>query len=209
MEVGRRRFSNILKKSDDICVLDEPIQKWRDVRGHNLFDLMYKDPGRWSLCFQSYVQLTMLDLHTRPVVEPFKMMERSIYSAKNCFVKNLHKAGVMKDAEYTVLTEWFDFCQENMPMKVDLIVYLQTDPKVAYKRVMERGRSEENSIKLEYLQSVHKLHEDWLIRKKEYLPCPVLVIDANADLDNMAPNYSMCEDAFCDLRGRRRVAVAN
>jgi deoxyadenosine/deoxycytidine kinase len=43
---------------------------------------MYKDPHKWSLCFQSYVQLTMLDLHTRPVVEPFKMMERSIYSAK-------------------------------------------------------------------------------------------------------------------------------
>lgn len=30
-----------------------------------LQDLMYSDPSRWSLTFQTYVQLTMLDLHTR------------------------------------------------------------------------------------------------------------------------------------------------
>jgi len=45
-------------------------------------DLMYKDPVKWSLCFQSYVQLTMLDLHTKPVAQPIKLMERSIFSAK-------------------------------------------------------------------------------------------------------------------------------
>jgi hypothetical protein len=43
---------------------------------------MYKDPVKWSLCFQSYVQLTMLDLHTKPVTQPIKLMERSIFSAK-------------------------------------------------------------------------------------------------------------------------------
>jgi hypothetical protein len=36
-------------------------------------------------------------------------------------VKNLHSEGFMQDAEYTVLTEWFNFVQETMPMKVDLI----------------------------------------------------------------------------------------
>ena len=27
----------------------------------------------------------------------------------------------MNDAEYTVLTEWFDFIQDTIPLKVDLI----------------------------------------------------------------------------------------
>lgn len=53
------------------------------------------------------------------------------------------------------------------------IVYLRTDPEVAYERIGQRGRSEENSIKLEYLQSVHKYHEDWLVHNPNKLPCPV------------------------------------
>ncbi|OXA65200.1 deoxynucleoside kinase [Folsomia candida] len=201
---GKTTFLRHFKQFPEICVLDEPISKWRDVRGHNLLDLMYKNPSKWSLCFQSYVQLTMLDLHTKAVTQPFKMMERSIYSAKNCFVKNLHNEGLMEDAEYTVLTEWFDFARETMPMKVDLIVYLRTDPEVAYKRIVQRGRFEETAIKMDYLQSIHNLHEDWLINEKHNLPCPVLTLDANHDLSNMAPNYSLCEETIFS----KRVATA-
>ena len=43
---------------------------------------MYDNPSRWALTFQSYVQLTMLDLHTCASAHPVKMMERSIYSAR-------------------------------------------------------------------------------------------------------------------------------
>ena len=30
---------------------------------------MYKDPQRWSLAFQSYVQLTMLEIHNKKQVQ--------------------------------------------------------------------------------------------------------------------------------------------
>ena len=33
------------------------------MNGVNLFDLMYKDPKRYGFIFQSYVQLTMLEMH--------------------------------------------------------------------------------------------------------------------------------------------------
>jgi len=52
-------------------------------------------------------------------------------------------------------------------------VYLRTDPEVVYDRICQRGRSEEKSISLNYLKSIHELHEDWLIRKKFFLPAPV------------------------------------
>ena len=41
----------------------EPVELWKSVDGHNTLDLMYKDAKRWSLLFQSYVQLTMLQNH--------------------------------------------------------------------------------------------------------------------------------------------------
>ena len=34
-------------------------------------------------------------------------MERSIYSAKYCFVENLYKSGKMPGSEYEVLSAWF------------------------------------------------------------------------------------------------------
>lgn len=36
-----------------------------------------------------------------------------------CFVQNLKDQGLMNDAEFTVLTEWFDFIQEAIPLQVD------------------------------------------------------------------------------------------
>jgi len=110
----------------------------------------------------------------------------------------------MEEAQYTVLSEWFNFSTANLPIKLDLIVYLRTDPEVAYQRITQRGRSEENSIKLEYLQSVHELHENWLVRNQKSLPCPVLTIDANLDLEDMAPNYLLCEERLF-----QKPAVAN
>lgn len=44
---------------------------WTNIKGHNTLDLMYRDPKRWSLTFQSYVQLTMLKIHQAPQVCEF------------------------------------------------------------------------------------------------------------------------------------------
>ncbi len=53
--------------------------------------------------------------------KPLKMMERSIFSAKHCFVENLHNSGKMPSVEYAVLSEWFDWIQQSLPIRVDLI----------------------------------------------------------------------------------------
>ena len=79
------------------------------------------------------------------------MMERSLFSARHCFVENLHDTGKMCDAEYSVLCEWFDFLASGGASKVDigvdLIVYLRTSPEVAYERKKARARKEEEVSK--------------------------------------------------------------
>lgn len=178
----------------------EPVTKWRDVRGHNTLGLMYDDPQRWSLTFQTYVQLTMMELHERKTVDPkaVKMMERSIYSAKYCFVENLRINGTMPEVEYAVLTEWFDWLISRQSCDVDLIVYLRTDPEVVFDRIKKRCRNEEMTIPLDYLRCLHRLHERWLNPRgaveendaDEFaasypVPAPVLIIDGNCSADQM------------------------
>ncbi|XP_044516542.1 thymidine kinase 2, mitochondrial [Gracilinanus agilis] len=192
---GKTTCLDYFSKTTDIEVLTEPVSKWRNVRGHNPLGLMYQDASKWGLTFQTYVQLTMLDQHTRPQISPVRMMERSIHSAKYIFVENLFKSGKMPEVDYVVLSEWFDWIVKNIDVSVDLIVYLQTSPEACYERLKLRCREEEKIIPLEYLEAIHQLYEEWLIKQTLFrVPSPVLVIEADQDVQTMLEFYEQNRD---------------
>ncbi|XP_028665463.1 thymidine kinase 2, mitochondrial [Erpetoichthys calabaricus] len=192
---GKTTCLEYFSKACNIEVLPEPVDKWRNVRGQNPLALMYQDPARWGITLQTYVQLTMLNHHISPVIAPFRMMERSIYSAKYMFVENLFRSGEMPEVDYTVLSEWFDWIVESIDIPLDLIVYLQTSPHTCFERLKRRCREEEKMIPIEYLEAIHELYEDWLIRKVSYkIPAPVLIIPADHDLKKMLKQYEENKD---------------
>ncbi|XP_072729636.1 thymidine kinase 2, mitochondrial isoform X1 [Ciconia boyciana] len=216
---GKTTCLDYFAQTTSIEVLTEPVTKWRNVRGHNILGLMYQDASRWGITLQTYVQLTMLEQHTRPMISPVRMMERSIHSAKYIFVENLYRRpfprernrvrfttmmeglncqqllGKMPEVDYVVLTEWFDWIQNNTDVAVDLIVYLQTSPEVCYERLKRRCREEEKIIPLEYLEAIHQLYEDWLIKHTLFkVSCPVLVIGADHDMQKMIEKYEENRD---------------
>ena len=88
---GKSTFLQYFKNFPEVDLIPEPVNKWKDVNGYNTLEMMYKDANRWSLAFQSYVQLTMVDGHRKDRHKPLKLMERSIYSARYCFVENLKR----------------------------------------------------------------------------------------------------------------------
>ena len=57
---------------------------------------------------------------------------------------------------------------------------MQADPLVSLQRVSIRGRPGE-VIPLEYLQSCHRYHEEWLLVQNER---PLLLLNANVDVKN-------------------------
>ncbi|XP_067950709.1 deoxynucleoside kinase-like [Watersipora subatra] len=182
---GKTTFLNFMQEiSSDVTALSEPVVKWQNINGNNALEMMYEDPKRWSMAFQSYVQLTMLKNHMEPQTSPVKMIERSLFSAHYCFVRNLHNTGKMTDMEYEILDQWFHWIKDSQKFDVDLIVYLRASPSTCLERLKKRSRTEEVGIPLEYLESLDELHEDWLTKRKFVHPnVPVLVIDANKDLE--------------------------
>lgn len=84
---------------------------------------MYKDPKRWAYLFQSYVLLTMMEAHETPQEKPMRILERSVYSARYCFIENLRKSDppLITEMEYTVYQRWFDWLMEHHRPQVDLI----------------------------------------------------------------------------------------
>ncbi|XP_063982081.1 deoxynucleoside kinase-like isoform X2 [Diachasmimorpha longicaudata] len=190
---GKTTFLNNFKQFNNTMVLQEPVELWRNVEGMNLLDLMYKDPGRYACLFQSYVQLTMLQLHTMKSPLPYKIMERSVYSAR-CFIENMKRTNVLKEVEATVLEKWYDWCINHALIETDLIVYLRTTPDIVYKRMRARARQEENLVSLEYLEQVHQIHEDWLYHRTLFdVPAPVIILDADQSMEEMFVQFEKCK----------------
>ena len=61
-------------------IVAEHVEKWRNVKGHNLLKMIYKDPDRWASQFQTYILLTMAQNHTVKTTQTFNLMERSVFS---------------------------------------------------------------------------------------------------------------------------------
>ncbi|XP_016985134.1 deoxynucleoside kinase isoform X1 [Drosophila rhopaloa] len=196
---GKTTYLNHFEKyKEDICLLTEPVEKWRNVNGVNLLELMYKDPKKWAMPFQSYVTLTMLQAHTAPTDKKLKIMERSIFSARYCFVENMRRNGSLETGMFNTLEEWYKFIGESIHVQADLIIYLRTSPEVAHERIRQRARSEESCVPLKYLEELHELHEDWLIHHRRPQSCKVLVLDADLNLENIGSEYQRSESSIFD-----------
>ncbi|XP_037950479.1 deoxynucleoside kinase-like isoform X1 [Teleopsis dalmanni] len=191
---GKTTFLKYFEKYEkEICLMTEPVEKWRNVKGVNLFELMYKEPYRWAMPFQSYVTLTMLKNHTEQTSKRIKLMERSIYSARYCFVENMYKNKTIDEGMYHVLQEWYEYLDKSVHIQADLIVYLRTSPEIVYERMKKRARSEESCVPLQYLQELHELHENWLIHKYPFTNSKILILDANLDLEHIGTEYKRSE----------------
>ncbi|CAN8023786.1 unnamed protein product, partial [Ixodes persulcatus] len=118
---GKTTFLESCKQFTDTTVLIEPVNTWRDLKGENLLALMYRDPKRWGLTLQTYVQLTMMQLHLAPVESTVKLMERSVQSARYVFVENLHRSGLIDPLEHSILDQWFQWIVRNERVSLDLI----------------------------------------------------------------------------------------
>lgn len=189
---GKTSFLNYFKSFDEFLVLEEPVEKWKDFHGCNLLDLKFNQPERFQFPFQTYATLTRLQQHLKTTDKPIKLMERSLLTARRCFVENLRDIGVLHDGMYHVLNEWYEFVNEFHPIRCDLIIYLRTTPSVAYDRVIERAREEEAAINLSYLEKLHICHEKLFIDNQDLIKTNILVIDANKSMEDMQAEYQNC-----------------
>lgn len=64
--------------------------------------------------------------------QPLRVMERSVYSARWCFIENLRKSTppLLDDMESAVYIRTYDWLMQQKKPHVDLIVYLRTSPEV-------------------------------------------------------------------------------
>ncbi|CAB4067939.1 dnk [Lepeophtheirus salmonis] len=200
---GKSTFIEMFNERQDIHVVQEPVSSWMNVNGTDLFEMMYTDPKRWAGTFQLHASLTRI----RSVVDPLppkkkiRILERSIYSERYCFLEYLIKNQIMEKPETALMDKWFDFMVHKFEKKIkpDLIIYLRGDNEIFKNRILKRGRKEELPyIKGNIFNEIHLRHENWLFHRNSTFPVPaeVLILDANIDIDGFKEQAKFIENRF-------------
>ena len=159
--VGRR-----LHQSGLFAFIEEPVASWQTDFEDNLLEMFYRDNGRWAFTFQLAAFATRAKTWTdilRRTDHSNVVLERSIYCDRYVFGKNCYQSGMMSKTEWQLYQKLWDWLESNWCTPPDHIVYLRTPAEVCHERIRERGRSEENTIPLDYLRSLERLHDEWLL----------------------------------------------
>jgi deoxyadenosine/deoxycytidine kinase len=176
----------LVEKYKDSEFITEPVNDWINIKDNddkqNILEKFYINKERWGYTFQTYAFLTKAKLISKPQEKSIRFLERSILTDKNVFAKALYESGEMSNIEWKMYQEWSEWIYKEIEEKVgshDGIIYIRCDPLISYDRVKIRLRAEENLIPLEYLEKIHKYHDEWLLNNSN-----VIVIDVNNDFEN-------------------------
>ncbi len=138
----------------------------------------YEDMRRWSFNLQIYF-LSSRFRHQKEMLndDVNLIQDRTIYEDVEIFAKNLHEMHLMSDRDF----ENYEALFREMSYYLrppDLLVYLRAQVPTLVHQIQQRGRDYENTIRIEYLERLNKLYEDWIDR----YPHEKLIIDTD-DLD--------------------------
>ncbi|KAG4072156.1 hypothetical protein HA402_015655 [Bradysia odoriphaga] len=179
-------------------IYPEPVDQWQSFYGTNVLSEHYSNPVKWAIPFQLLVCMTVGDNYRKQTWKRIKLIERPLFSSRHVFMENLLRKNVIEQGMADIMGTWYDRMLDDGDLKPYVIVYVRTIPTVALSRLRVRARTAENSVKLEQLQDIHVLHEEWLeqahLRNSAYdePEMPVFTIDADLQLNDVYLQYEKC-----------------
>jgi deoxyadenosine/deoxycytidine kinase len=185
-------LESLRKKYEDnnnVIFLREPVDDWekiKDKEGINMLKKFYLDQKKYSFAFQMMAYISRLKI-LRDTIKEIKQIknpekkfiiitERSLYTDKHVFAKMLYDQGKIEDVCYQIYLNWFDEFVSDFDIKNT--IYVNTEPKKCYERIHKRSREGEEVIPLNYLESCHNYHNEFL----DIIKTEKLELNGNIDI---------------------------
>lgn len=138
----------------------------------------YEDMRRWSFNLQIYFLSSRFKKHKDMLNKQTSLVQdRTIYEDAEIFAKNLNDMGLMSERDYKNYRALFNEMTVYL-QPPDLLVYLRAQVPTLVRQIQQRGRKYENTIRIDYLERLNLLYEDWIDR----YPHEKLIIDTD-DID--------------------------
>ena len=145
-------------------------------------DDFYKDMRRWAF----HLQIYFLSKRFQSQLEINQstsscIQDRTIYEDVEIFAWTLHQQGSMDDRDYQNYRDFFSMMTDHL-RPPDVIIYLRADVDTLLRRIANRGRDCERTIKREYLESLNHAYDHWASSAQKITRFAVL------DSTNFDPN---------------------
>ncbi len=124
----------------------------------------YSDMKRWAFHSQLAFLAHKLRLHRRlEETDGIVVQDRTIYEDAEVFARNLHRQRLISKRDWqTYEALYAAACKSLSPP--DLMIYLRASVRTIRRRIVMRGRPEEQAVPAAYVRRLNKLYEDWFER---------------------------------------------
>lgn len=169
VDVLKTKYSN----RTDVLFLQEPVDVWSKItqNGKTVLELFYGDQPKYSFAFQVLAYTTRLKMIEDAMAEAklngirVIVMERSLEADRNIFAKMLYDSGVIEECMYKIYLLMSGTGLEKY--KANGVIWVNAGPATCLERIKKRSRDGEDSIMLEYLETCHTYHRNWLENDNE------------------------------------------
>ncbi len=122
----------------------------------------YDDMLRWSFNLQIYF-LSSRFRHQKMLLEQGGsfIQDRTIYEDVEIFAKNLHDMGLMSDRDFSNYEDLFHEMTHFL-RPPSLLIYIRAQVPTLVRQIQQRGREYETTIRIEYLERLNRLYEEWI-----------------------------------------------
>ena len=167
------------------------IPKYESVDFNPYLADFYEDMERWSFNLQIY----FLNKRFKDVVEISRsdktiVQDRTIFEDACIFAPNLHDMGLMSDRDFDNYTDLFNLMISLVKLP-DLMIYIRSSVPRLIGNIQKRGRSYEQTIRIDYLKGLNDRYEEWIRNYKGRL---IVVEGDNCDFLNNPRDFGRIAD---------------
>jgi deoxyadenosine/deoxycytidine kinase len=148
---GKTSILTYLHTNFNINVDLEPIDKWKPY----LDKIYIENKDYFKFLIRVWLDRSWIQEKNE---SSLVIMERSPYFIRNTFNKYMFETDLINKNENTIINELYD--KTDIIWKPNYFIYLHSSPEKCLERILKRGRTNEMEISLEYLNDIHKLHEN-------------------------------------------------
>jgi deoxycitidine kinase len=156
---GKTTFLKVIENHNKkVQVIYEPVDEWRKS---GMLQKFYKNPKEFGKTFQFYCLYTRFKLFEEiDDTVDYVFIERSMMCDNFVFAKNC--LNDEEYLEYNTLYQNFLDLYRNLYNYTFNFLYLYQPAWICHRHILKRGRQEENTITLDYIQSLEHFHNSWL-----------------------------------------------